>query len=378
MSALEPEDRIFDLGSRTNRYFEIGVHLLPDEHPAFVQQAFMRYANELDVHVDSELNFTAGNLWFVPVEGPHGAIRQLAKFTFGRVIRPMPRLRGIRPAHRSGGVTINCRLPLEQPLSSEPKVAILDGGLPGQHAIAPWLGVYRELDTAAQPDPHILEHGLAVSSAFLFGPIQPNGAAARPFAYVDHLRILDQETNADAPRELYRTLGLIEQVLLSRQYQFINLSLGPDLPIEDTDVHAWTSVIDDLLSDGDTLMTVAIGNNGQLDHASGHARVQVPSDCVNALAVGAADDMHPGWARAPYSAIGPGRIAPASSNPTSWHSAVTRTTISMCWPQDERPPSCPSSEPASPPLTCYAPPGYARHRGCRGNSAHRPRARSWP
>ena len=43
---------------------------------------------------------------------------------------------------------------------------------------------------------------------------------------------------------LYKTLGHIETILLSRQYEFINLSLGPDLPIEDQDVHAWTAVID--------------------------------------------------------------------------------------------------------------------------------------
>jgi hypothetical protein len=79
---------------------------------------------------------------------------------------------------------------------------------------------------------------------------------------------------------------------LSRQYQFINLSLGPDLPIEDTEVHAWTSVIDDLLSDGETLMTVAVGNNGEMDRESGNARIQVPSDCVNALAVGACDTVN--------------------------------------------------------------------------------------
>lgn len=141
----------------------------------------------------------------------------------------------------------------------------------------------------------------------MFGPIQPNDSAARPFSYIDHLRVLDQDANTEDPLELYRTLGFIEQVLLSRQYQFINLSLGPDLPIEDADVHAWTSVIDDLLSDGDTLMTVAVGNNGQMDRASGNSRVQVPSDCVNALAVGAADGVTASWARAPYSAVGPGR-----------------------------------------------------------------------
>jgi hypothetical protein len=159
--------------------------------------------------------------------------------------------------------------------------------LPKDHVLGPWLRSYRLLDENAQDDPDGPEHGLGVTSAFLFGPIQPNETAPRPFAYVDHLRVLDKETDAEDPLELYRTLGLVEQVLLSRQYHFINLSLGPDLPVEDTDVHAWTSVID--------------------DRASGNARVQVPSDCVNALAVGAANETENSWARASYSAIGPGR-----------------------------------------------------------------------
>lgn len=54
-------------------------------------------------------------------------------------------------------------------------------------------------------------------------------------------------------------------------------------------------------------MTVAVGNNGARDEASGNARVQVPSDAVNALSVGAADHTESGWNRADYSAIGPGR-----------------------------------------------------------------------
>ena len=306
-AAFSSEQRVATFGSKKDRFFEVGVHLLPDENRLFVQRAFAKYAKDAEVKVHSDLGFTAGNLWFVPVEGKHDDIKRLAEFVFVRVIRPMPKLRGMRPAHRTGGVSVGCSLPTEQPLSSEPKVAILDGGLPKDHTIGPWLRSYRKLDEGAADDPEGVEHGLAVTSAFLFGPIQPNGAADRPFAYVDHLRVLDKDAETEDPLELYRTLGFVEEVLLSRQYQFINLSLGPDLPIEDTDVHAWTSVIDDLLSDGDTLMTVAIGNNGEMDRDSGNARVQVPSDCVNALAVGAANDTEANWVRAPYSAVGPGR-----------------------------------------------------------------------
>ncbi|MFT0849671.1 S8 family peptidase [Achromobacter sp. F4_2707] len=306
-SAFTPAERIIDLGRPKERFFEIGLHLLPDEDPELVQNAFIEFAEAANVTVHSKLDFVAGNLWFVPAEGARSDIKKLASFVFVRVIRPVPKLRGIRPFHRSGGPSVNCTLPSEPPLSLEPKVAILDGGLPERHAIGPWLRSYRKLDENAADDPDGLEHGLGVTSAFLFGPIEPNGTAARPFSPVDHFRVLDQGVDTEDPLELYRTLGLIETVLLSRSYQFINLSLGPDLPIEDQEIHAWTAVIDDLLSDGDTLMTVAVGNNGERDRLLRYDRVQVPSDSVNALAVGAADHTDPNWKKAAYSARGPGR-----------------------------------------------------------------------
>jgi hypothetical protein len=102
-------------------------------------------------------------------------------------------------------------------------------------------------------------------------------------------------------------LAHIEEILLSRQYQFINLSLGPDLPYEDTDVHAWTAVLDTMLGDGDTLTTVAVGNKGQRDEQLHLNRIQVPSDSVNALSIGSSNTSGEKWERASYSAIGPGR-----------------------------------------------------------------------
>lgn len=116
-----------------------------------------------------------------------------------------------------------------------------------------------------------------------------------------------------APRTL-TVLGFIAEPehdtlaeVLGSGYEFLNLSLGPDLPIEDSDVHAWTAVLDTLLSDGGTLMTVAVGNNGERDAVDGLNRIQVPSDSVNALSVGAANRTTAEWARASYSACGPGR-----------------------------------------------------------------------
>ncbi len=305
-SSYAPENRIRFYGTEPEGFFEIGLHKLSTGDSSFIHDGFTKYANQVAVEIYADLRFDAGNLWFIPVKGTCENVKKLATFVFVRVIRPMPKLRRIQRMEHDSTV-VACNLPTEQPLSSEPRVAILDGGLPKQHPITPWLHSYRLLDSTAQDFEGGPMHGLAVTSAFLFGPIQPNGVAQRPFAYVDHLRVWDHEIRKEDPLQLYRTLGFIEQVLLSRQYEFINLSLGPDLPIEDTDVHAWTAVIDDLLSDGNTFMTIAIGNNGAKDRSSGNARVQVPSDCVNAVAVGASNDTELGWNRATYSAIGPGR-----------------------------------------------------------------------
>ena len=57
------------------------------------------------------------------------------------------------------------------------------------------------------------------------------------YGIVDHYRVLDEDSSKD-PLELYDTLNHIKNVLQSRKYQFVNLSIGPALPIEDYDVHA--------------------------------------------------------------------------------------------------------------------------------------------
>ena len=65
-------------------------------------------------------------------------------------------------------------------------------------------------------------------------------------------------------------------VLRQDDYQFVNLSLGPDLPIEDDEVHVWTASLDEHFSDGRTLVTVAAGNTGENDWDAGNAEFKLP------------------------------------------------------------------------------------------------------
>jgi len=297
----------FSLSDEKPFFFEIGMQLLDNSDSADIQTAFISYANSLDVKVYHELVFRAGNLVFCPAEGLFTNIKKLAKFTFIRVIRQMPTLRNLPLSVRMPRGLIKCPLPQIPPMTQDIRVAIMDGGLPAEHPIMPWLTSYRKMDETAEDDPSYNKHGLGVTSAFLFGPLREGRTPNQPYSPVTHLRILDKRSEIEDPLLLYRTLGLIEEVLLSREYQFLNLSLGPDLPIEEQDIHAWTAVIDDLLSDGNTFLTIAVGNNGELDRASGNARIQIPADCVNGIAVGSATSHDSSWERASYSAVGPGR-----------------------------------------------------------------------
>lgn len=307
ISPMTEVDRL-KLPASEGRVFEVGLHLLPGQSSRHALGDFLEHAHECGFAVNGQYLFEAGALVFVAVEGPAQNLAPLARYTLARVVREMPKLRGVRPAQRGAAIAVPFTLPPAEPLSLEPKVAVLDGGLPQDHVLQPFVRKYFESDPSAQSVPGYIEHGLGVTSALLFGPIAPGATAERPYALVDHHRVLDAESDQEDPYELYRTLGHVETVLLSRQYQFINLSLGPDLPFEDTDIHAWTAVIDNLLSDGETLLTVAAGNNGERDAATGLNRVQVPADGVNTVAVGAADSTSQQWNRAPYSAVGPGRV----------------------------------------------------------------------
>jgi len=308
LSTFLSNEKIVGAFDSVVEFYEVCLHLVENQQiNSEIVYGFEEYAQSIGVVVFDDYQFEAGNLWFIPVQGSQESIKLLSEFSLVRLIRNMPKLRGIRPLTRGTSVGVACSLPDVEPLSDEVSVAILDGGIPDAHSVDRWVDNYIKLKPNADDDPDGNAHGLGVTSAFLFGPIQPGSVASRPYAPVTKVRLLDQETSTEDPLELYQTLGFIEDILESGNYEYINLSLGPDLPIEDNDVHAWTSVIDSHLADGRTFMAIAAGNNGDNDRASGNARVQVPSDCINATAVGASDRDGATWGRAPYSAIGPGR-----------------------------------------------------------------------
>jgi hypothetical protein len=98
-----------------------------------------------------------------------------------------------------------------------------------------------------------------------------------------HYRVVDEESEHD-PFELYDVLERLRSILSTRSLDFINLCIGPAIPVDDNEVDPWTSVFDDYLSDGKVLAAIAAGNNGEADEALGYNRVQVPAGILAARA----------------------------------------------------------------------------------------------
>lgn len=286
--------------------FEAVLHSDGTTGTTSVTTQFRNYLKTMGIDQPLDRRFAAGGLCFVELEAPVELADRIAMFTPVRALRQMPALRILRPSFRSSRVPMEAlQLPTEGPLDPSIRVAIFDGGIPHGHPITKWVKPIEPPGIGNAYD-EFQKHGVGVSSAFLFGHIDPSKGLSRPYAPVDHYRVLDTMPGQD-PHELYEVLDRIDRVLVEKKYQFVNLSIGPYPPVEDDDVHAWTAVIDDRLSRGQTLATIAVGNNGHLSAEDGLNRIQVPADCVNALAVGACDSHEAPWQRAPYSSVGPGR-----------------------------------------------------------------------
>lgn len=299
-----PEERIASLSKKTGlAVMEIGLHL--PEGFGFVLKEFEDYANTLGFNADINRGLLAGGLYFLPMLISREVIPRLAQFSFLRVAREMPRLRTLPTVTRASTLRRKCELPSGGELDPSLTIAVFDGGAGSAARLSDWVENL-EAPGVGPAVPEYEEHGAAVTSALLFGSLEDQGITPLPFCRVAHYRVLDTASHND-PYELYDVLKRVVRILEANRYEFINLSIGPDLPIEDHEVHAWTAVLDRLFHRKGILATVAVGNSGEQDAASGNARVQVPADCVNGLSVGGSTSISGPCQRAPYSAIGPGR-----------------------------------------------------------------------
>lgn len=300
ISLFKAEDKVLGDFSSAKSDVEVVVHFDSTVDSEW-ENSFVSYSKNKNVDLDMTRAYQSRGLLFIPAKAAKSAVNNFAQFSFIRAVRPMPKLRTINaPALVRSQVTVT--LPSGAPIDESFRVAVFDGGLPDNHPFGTWVRPIEPVASsrigAALPD--LQAHGQAVTSALLFG--HADGVLERPYCYVDHYRVLgDQITDSS----LYDVMLYVDDILSQSSYSLVSFSIGPYQVAGDDEVTAWTAMLDDHLGSGDVLATIAVGNDG--DHPWPHSRIQVPSDSVNALSVGASDEFSKGWSRAPYSSVGPGR-----------------------------------------------------------------------
>lgn len=298
------EDKIIAIPDGKLVVLEVVLHNLGDHsHP--IIQSFISYVESNGGEVVKDKVKHVKGLSFVPVRTKKQLVEKIASFSLVRIVRGMPTIRPIKPITRSSAKN-DLEIPGEEALNSETIVAVFDGGLPKSVDLGKWVN-YFEPTGIGEPDPDSVVHGLAVTSALLFGHLDVAQIPV-PYFKVDHYRVLDKESvKPRAELEYIDILNRILKVLDESDYQFVNLSLGPQMALEDHDVTAWTASLDERLAKKDIFLSVAAGNDGHLDEELGLNRIQPPSDGVNIFSVGACGSSTANWKKADYSCVGPGR-----------------------------------------------------------------------
>lgn len=302
ISVVKGEDKFKGVQNLNHNCFEIVLH---NAHDNNILDFFIVYCNKYNGKIDLDKIRTIDGLTFLPVFIENKAnLHTISDFTFVRAARSMPTLRTFHPITSMIKPTAIILPNIDNITTSYPiKAAIFDGGLENP-SLLPWVN-YIEPPGIGKADPNSLKHGLAVTGAYLFGSIHPDNALPLPVSKVDHIRVLDE--NSGKNPEIIDVLDRITHQLENNSYDVVNISLGPNLPIDDDEVTLWTATLDTKFATGDCVATVAVGNNGEQDKDSGLNRIQIPADAVNVISVGACDTTNDDWDKTDYSAYGPGR-----------------------------------------------------------------------
>ncbi|HGY9614526.1 S8 family peptidase [Vibrio harveyi] len=235
-------------------------------------------------------------------------VTELAKFVYVRVVRIVPELRLSDRVKDIQKPLINTHTDrFYDDSTSHTNVAIFDAGLFEEDLDREEIRYFDLTDLEGEDDPDNLLHGSLVTSAFVFGDAE-EVVRTSDFLNVDHFKVYSR--NDESSIGLVKVLDRIESVLRTKKYKFANISLGPEIPCPDDEPSLWSSTLDDIASEGDVLIFVAVGNQGALINTKfgkPYARVQPPADMINGVSVGSADSKGENWQKASYSCIGPGR-----------------------------------------------------------------------
>jgi len=179
LRALEPVAKLKSIPQEKNKVLlEVVLH---NAGKPGVIDAFVAFAKKRGGEAFVDRQRDVGGLTFIPIAIDSARAVEVAQFSFVRVARGMPSIRPFRPTLLRKVVDYPVTLPKIPAASVSERAVIFDGGIP--QGIRPQLSQWVTVADApgiGQPEPDYEAHGLAVTAAFLFGPLSAGLKAPQP------------------------------------------------------------------------------------------------------------------------------------------------------------------------------------------------------
>lgn len=274
-------------------------------------EAFGTYVKSVDEGATVSRAAIEDGLAFLSVTVDPSAIPSVALYTQLRVLRPLSTIRDPDEPREPEAAAAPPPWSLEGIATSvdtpDERIAVFDGGLPDElRALLGDLVTYTDLTGGQAVLPTYERHGGYVTSAALFGHLDPSDAAPRAGVHVDVFRVWPPPQDVARDEELHWVLDRVEEVLERGEYRVCVISLAPKINVDERlEPHRWTASLDRIARERNVLVCVAAGNTGHL--AASADRLLIPADGINVLSVGASTTPDGPCVRADYSSVGPGR-----------------------------------------------------------------------
>lgn len=132
VSVPDAAGRIRRMEERDGRVpLELVVHATEHTQDRFILRGLQEYLREMGLALDLERTFFSGNLCFLRLRAEHRQLVEIARFSFLRVLREMPKLRlDALPLPRASRSSSVVSWPSQDVLDPNLRVAVLDRGLP--------------------------------------------------------------------------------------------------------------------------------------------------------------------------------------------------------------------------------------------------------
>lgn len=144
IAAIRPLERVRPLSDDHDEVpLEIVLHASESQAERFILRGFQEFLEEQELQADLDRVFYAGRLCFLRMYASADQAEDIARYSFLRVLREMPKLRTTRPILRGKlPRPRTAKFPAEDAIDPNLRIAVFDGGINEASPLRAWVDMH--------------------------------------------------------------------------------------------------------------------------------------------------------------------------------------------------------------------------------------------